>query len=239
MRRRQIVLFVFIACLSIASGFAQDPLTAFPKNYALALDNADVSVIRAHYRPHERIGVHDHSKFPTIYVYVSDSGPVRFNHDEQPSFSLTRPSVLKGAFRVSPGRIERHSVENLSDISSDFLRVELKRVALETLEPFRGRAPKTLSQNTGMIEYTSPNVTVQRVICVGPAACRLDEDVGPFTAHRFFPGSPERWRSSRVSAKRRREVVATFRFRLGQRIGCAGSSASNRLWSRYCPLSPL
>jgi hypothetical protein len=87
------------ACAAIV----QDPMVAFPKNYSLALDNDVVSVIRVHYGLHERIGVHDHSKFPTIYVYLSDSGLVRFEHDEQPGIKLTRPPTTMGAFRVSPG----------------------------------------------------------------------------------------------------------------------------------------
>jgi hypothetical protein len=88
---------------SACAARAQDPMVAFPKNYSLALDNDVVSVIRVHYGLHERIGVHDHSKFPTIYVYLSDSGLVRFEHDEQPGFKLTRPPTTMGAFRVSPG----------------------------------------------------------------------------------------------------------------------------------------
>jgi hypothetical protein len=51
-----------------------------------------------------------------------------------------------GAFRVSPGRLERHSVDNLSDLSSDFLRVELKHFPLGHLEnAFRGHAPQDAS----------------------------------------------------------------------------------------------
>ena len=68
---------------SAGTAIAQDPVIAFPKNYSFALDNDLVSVIRVHYGAHERIGVHDHSKFPTIYVYFSDSGSVLFEHDDQ------------------------------------------------------------------------------------------------------------------------------------------------------------
>jgi hypothetical protein len=104
---------------SAGTAIAQDPVIAFPKNYSFALDNDLVSVIRVHYGAHERIGVHDHSKFPTIYVYFSDSGSVLFEHDEKPPFRPTRPPTTIGAFRLSPGRIERHAVTNLSDTNSD------------------------------------------------------------------------------------------------------------------------
>ena len=87
-------------------------------------------MIRVHYGSHEKVGVHDHSAYPTVYVYLSDSPPVQFTHDEQPPFVLTRPPAKAGAFRLSPGRRERHSVENMGDTSSDFLRVELRQVPL-------------------------------------------------------------------------------------------------------------
>lgn len=159
------------ACVAIA----QDPIVAFPKNYSLALNNELVSVIRVHYGPHEHIGVHDHSKFPTIYVYLSDSGQVRFEHDEKPPFRLTRPPTTTGAFRVSPGRIERHAVENLSDQSSDFLRVELKQVPLgSSLRPFRGKAPSSPLQSGRTLEFRSPEVDVQRLICEHGDPCNMD-----------------------------------------------------------------
>ena len=119
----------------------QDPVVALPKNYSVAFENNLVSVIRVHYAPHERIAVHDHPKFPTVYVYLNGSGPVRFQHDEKPPFTIVRPPTATGAFRVSPGRLERHSVENLGNTNSDFLRVELKQVPLgHALESFRGKA---------------------------------------------------------------------------------------------------
>jgi hypothetical protein len=138
------------------------------------------SVIRVHYGPHERIGVHDHSRFPTVYVYLSPSGPVRFEHDENPPFRLTRPPTTTGSFRVSPGRTERHAVENLGDVSSDFLRVELKQIPLgSSLQPFRGKAPISQAQSTQAIEYRSPEFDVQRVICQPETPCKMDSSVSP------------------------------------------------------------
>jgi hypothetical protein len=172
------------ACLAIA----QDPIAAYPKNYSLALDNDVVSVIRVHYGAHERIGVHDHSRFPTVYVYLSASGPVRFEHDEKPPFRLTRPPLTIGAFRVSPGRMERHAVENLGDVSSDFLRVELKQIPLgSSLQPFRGKAPSSPSQSSQAAEYRSPQFDVQRVICQAETRCKIDSSISPSLLIAFSP----------------------------------------------------
>jgi hypothetical protein len=157
--------------LCVAS--AQDPVKAFPNNYSLVIDNPDVSVIRVHYGPHEKVGVHDHSNYPTIYVYLSNSGPVRFQHYEEKPFTIDRPAAVKGAFRVAPARPERHIVENLGDIPTDFLRVELKQVPLQLQHPFRGEAPASLSQNVHDVEFKDGSLRIERVICVGPNACPL------------------------------------------------------------------
>jgi hypothetical protein len=74
-----VLVAAFIMGVSVGSIRPQDPVTTFPQNYAIALYNGDVTVVRVHYGPHEHIAVHDHSKFPTIYVYLNDSGPVRFD----------------------------------------------------------------------------------------------------------------------------------------------------------------
>jgi hypothetical protein len=57
-------------------------------------------------------------------------------------------------------------VENLGASSSDFLRVELKQVPLGAMQPFRGKAPSLLLRNSQAIEFKSPEVTVQRILCV-------------------------------------------------------------------------
>jgi hypothetical protein len=152
------------ACAAIA----QNPVVAFPKNYSIALDNGTVTVIRAHYGPHEHVGVHDHSAFPTIYVYLTDSGPVHFTHDENPPFELNRPPVSKGAYRVSPGRKERHSVDNLSDTTSDYLRIELKGLSVGSksgFREFRGKAPTPPLVNGHTTEFQSATFDIERIIC--------------------------------------------------------------------------
>jgi hypothetical protein len=145
-----------------------------------------VSVIRVHYGPHEKLGVHDHSKNPTIYVYLNDAGPVRFEHFEEHAFALTRPPTTKGAFRVSPGRQEQHTVENMGDASSDFLRVELKQIPLGLFkQAFRGPAPRTLAESRASIEFKNPYAEVQRVVCLD--SCPIDPSQAPSVIVAFTP----------------------------------------------------
>jgi hypothetical protein len=171
------------------SGFAhaQDPLTAFPHNYGVAFQNEVVTVIRVHYGPHEKIGVHDHSKAPTVYVYLNDAGPVRFQHFEEPSFTLTRPPTFAGAFRVSPGRIEEHTVENTGASASEFLRVELTKIPLGSMKSaFRGPAPKSLAESRTAIEFQVRGLEVVRVICT--TTCQVVPSTSPSLLVAFSAG---------------------------------------------------
>lgn len=164
-----------------ARSSAQEPVAALPHNYKLILDNADVAVLRVHYGPHEKVGVHDHSGFTTVYVYLNDSGPVRFTHaNEAKPFTVDRPPTHAGAFRVSPGRLERHSVENLSDTPSDYLRVELKKMPVGTLrDEFRGPAPAQPLLTTTSVAYDQASLRIERVICDPGALCPLTLEAAP------------------------------------------------------------
>jgi hypothetical protein len=91
-------------------------------------------------------------------------------------------------FRVSPGRMERHAVENLGDMGSDFLRVELKQLPLgSALRPFRAKAPSSPLKNSRAVEFSSPEVDVQRVICEHGTSCNMDISVSPALFIAFSP----------------------------------------------------
>ncbi len=167
-----------LACLLVAfAASGQDAVKAYPKNYSVAFDNQALEVIRVHYGPHESVGVHDHSDHPTVYVYLNDAGPVRFSHFEEKQFSLTRPPTHTGAFRISPGRIERHTVENLSDRPSDFLRVELKQVPIRSFQDAeRGEAPAPPLKSMNAVEAGNSAVTIRRIICADTSSCAVESD---------------------------------------------------------------
>ncbi len=61
-RNRGMLAFLIAASLLPMTIFAQDPLKTLPNNYRSVFDNADLTVIRAHYGPHEKIPVHDPSR---------------------------------------------------------------------------------------------------------------------------------------------------------------------------------
>lgn len=155
-----------------------DPLRILPKNCNLTLENGWVRVVRTHYGPHEKLPVHSHPQWATVYVYLSDSSPVQFRHIERPAFTLTRPPQKTGAFRVSPGRIEVHEVENMGDQPSDFLRIELKRIQLGVANLFqRGAVPADLSMTRLAREYVRPQLVIERAIVADHRTLDLDASI--------------------------------------------------------------
>lgn len=170
------------AALLIGAGIAggQDALKTLPGNYHVVFENDRVRVIRAHYGPHEKVPVHDHPSVATVFVYLNDSGQVRIDHAEEGAApeSVVRPPTKLGAYRVGPGLAERHSIENLGEVSSEFLRVEMKGATLGIKEPFRGKAPATL-QDEDVVEFSDPAVRVERIVCVEVKPCAVKaEEVG-------------------------------------------------------------
>jgi len=106
--------------------FAQDPYQKLPKNYQLELENEHVRVSRVKYSPHEKLAVHDHPSIPTVYVYLTDGGPIRFTH-VTPKFTVERSEVKAGGVRFNRNaKQETHETEYLGDAPSEYLRIEMK-----------------------------------------------------------------------------------------------------------------
>jgi hypothetical protein len=164
---RRFLTFGALAMAAASSAAAQDGATALARNYRTLLDNAQMQVVRVHYDPHEELAVHDHSHYPTVYVYLSNSGPVRFIHDEATPVTLTRRPVRAGWFRVSPGRLERHQVANLGPVASDFLRVECRQIALGQIRSgFRYTQSIDLTKTSVRTDYSSPEMVIRRYVVV-------------------------------------------------------------------------
>jgi hypothetical protein len=157
-----------LALFLSTAAFAQTPL---PPNYQTILDNHDLLVMRVHYGPHEFVPLHDHSAYPTVFVYLNDSGVLRIDHAPPSSFSVQRPPTQTGAFRIAPGMIERHSITNLSELPSDFLRVELKTIPPTAIKDvFRGPAPNPPTSGTHT-DYQSPTLRIDRIVCPPTTPC--------------------------------------------------------------------
>jgi hypothetical protein len=150
-------------------------MSALPSNYKTLLTNPSFRVIAVRYGPHEKVPVHDHPAVPTVFIYLNNSSPVRISHEEQAEPSSTiRPPTQAGAFRIGPGIVERHSVENLGDLESIFLRVELLNLRPEEkIVELRGKAPTDLTHNLSATEFSSPALSITRTICIDPTPCAV------------------------------------------------------------------
>lgn len=167
----------FAAALCVAgASLAQAPSGALPRNYQVVLDRPEVRVLRAHYGPHEKVPVHEHPAYTTVFVYLNDSGVVRLRHAPGATVDVVdRPPTHTGAFRIAPGLLERHSVENLSDVPADSVLVELKGEPADLLDKaFRGDAPKPPLLTATTAVYDKARLRIERVICDPGATCALD-----------------------------------------------------------------
>jgi len=161
--------FVLAQLLLLAP--AQD---APPRAYRPEFENARVRVTRVRYAPREKIASHDHPANPTVYVYLRDSGPVRFIHTGEEQFTLTRPAVRAGGFRLSKGAHETHAVESLTDLPTEYLRVEFKGLTVDR-QVFRGRFPPepraARTRFAQKVRYEDKQVRITRVTCAARRTC--------------------------------------------------------------------
>ena len=150
--RRAFLLFA----LAIGACFAHDPCK-------LEFENEWVRVSRVTYPPFGKSKTHAHPATPTVYVYTADGGPIRFAHAE--GFSIDRPAVKAGGIRFNRGMVEQHEVESLSEVPSEYLRIELKTDPLE-LPPNDIRIPA--AENRG---FENAQISIEKLTCEPRQKC--------------------------------------------------------------------
>ena len=133
----------------------------------IELENPWVRVVRVHYSPHDKTAVHDHPPTPTVYVYVTDGGRLSIGHDGEES--VIRPPVKADGIRFQKGVAERHAVEELDGMESQYLRIELKTQPLDLPEVDVRRAPGDRTP------YESRMIRILRVTCPAQSACPASE----------------------------------------------------------------
>jgi hypothetical protein len=154
-----------LLCLLTINAIGQDPIKMLPNAYNLEFENEWVKVVRVHYAPHEKLPAHEHNPTAAAYVYLSDGGPVVFNHKEY--YAVTRPATKAGSFRVYRGLQEHHEVENQSDLPSDFLRVEFKTEAVNE-KSLKGRFYREdfpAGQNYEKVQFENEQIRITRLVC--------------------------------------------------------------------------
>jgi hypothetical protein len=134
-----------------------------PSDATLEFENALVRIVRVKYRSHQKTAMHDHPATPTIFVYVTDGGHLRISHDaDEP---VIRPAVKAGAIRFQRAVAERHTVEEVDGVASEYLCLELKAQPPDQPPADVRRAPDDRTP------YESPTLRIYRVTCPAHAVC--------------------------------------------------------------------
>ena len=169
---------LFVAPAAVTAPQASSPQAAtttlpLPSNYQTIFENSDVLVMRVHYGAHEFVPMHDHSAYPTLYLYLNEAGEVDLKHEGSDGSVAKRPPTHTGAWRISPGMAERHSVQSLSNTDSDFLRIEFKRLQpTEITQVVRGEAPAPSIADV-TTDFQSPSIWVQHMVCHALTPCTV------------------------------------------------------------------
>jgi len=135
----------------------------YSSDATIEFENPSVRIVRVHYTPHEKTAVHDHPPTPTVYVYVTDGGRLQIGHDGEEM--VTRPPVKAGGIRFQKGVAERHAVEEVDGVESEYIRIELKTQPLDLPEVDVRRAPADRTP------YESRMLRILRVTCPAQSAC--------------------------------------------------------------------
>jgi hypothetical protein len=198
-------------CLLVTQASAQDPLKALPQAYKLQFENDWVKVTRVHYEPHEKLPPHQHTQSASAYVYLNNSGPVVFKHIGLAYGAVTRPATKEGTFRLYQGLVEIHEVENLSDLPSDFLRVEFKTEPIneKTLRGRFHREAYPAGENFQKVQFENEQIRITRLVCA--AGKSLDAFTGANEPALLVALSPASFKMSETKGK-----SAAFRLEMGQ-----------------------
>jgi hypothetical protein len=170
--------------LLVLAGVARTQVV--PSDATLEFENSLVRIVRVHYRPHQKTAMHDHPATPTVYVYVTDGGRLRIGHEgEDP---VIRPPVKAGAIRFQHAVAERHAVEELDGVASEYLRLEFRTQPAGQPPTDVRRAPDDRTP------YESPTLRIYRVTCPAHGNC-------PASAHPEDPaivvtGRDFRWEAA-------------------------------------------
>ncbi|MDP8983270.1 MAG: hypothetical protein M3O35_22065 [Acidobacteriota bacterium] len=166
---RRLKLLFAPAALAVVWG--QDPFTIAPTHYHLEFENPWVRVSRISYKVHDKAPLHDHPAVPVVFVYTTDSGPIRFRDDKMGA--VTRPAAKAGTIRVTRPAPEHHAVEYLGKTDTEYLRIELKKAAGEGPEREIRLAPERHESRT---QFENSQVRIVRLWC--PELCPASEHPG-------------------------------------------------------------
>jgi hypothetical protein len=200
---------MIIALALSATAFAQkahdgqDPTTTLPKSYKVDFENDRVRIVRVHYDANAKLPEHAHPGGITLYFYFNASPGVLFQHDD--GVPITRPAVQPGAIRIGSGPVEHHTVTNLADAPTDFIRVLVKNSDIGT----SGRPMTRMPPN--VMEYDNRFVHVSRINVQPGSKTLVEAKNHPVLRVAWVPGKTE-WKIAAKDGYRFLEKGTTEEF---------------------------
>jgi hypothetical protein len=111
-------LFGVLACAMFSTARAQDVVKVDPAHYNVEFENADVRVVRARLRAHERVAMHSHPA--RVFVCLTDVH-LKFTSPDGKTFDFDGKAGHTGwAPAVT------HTTENVSDSAGELIEIEVK-----------------------------------------------------------------------------------------------------------------
>ncbi len=115
---RLLLLLVLSTVSTVLPASAQDPVTVNPSIAKVEFENDRVRVLRVHYEPHQKFGMHEHPA--KVAVCLTQFHPRRVAPDG------TAAEGTCPAGTVVWREPEKHAVENLDAAPADSIEIELK-----------------------------------------------------------------------------------------------------------------
>src|SRR6202521_2520966 len=131
--RVRIAVFGVALCFCLAPIVsAQDAVKADPKHYTVVSENAQVSILKIHYGPHEKSVMHSHPA--TVIVPLTESkGTFTFPGGKKEDFDL-KAGVAQYSAAIT------HLPKTTGDAGFDAILVELKGHAAKAAKPAKAKS---------------------------------------------------------------------------------------------------
>lgn len=133
-----------------------DPAAMLPNSYKQEFENDWVRIMRVHYDAKAKLPEHTHAAGATVYLYFNASPGVLYSHAG--GIPNTRPPVKPGGIRIGSAPLEHHTVENLGDTPTDFIRILLKTEYVDKRVPNSRMQPAQMDYDHLQLRITRINV---------------------------------------------------------------------------------
>ncbi len=115
---RQVLFLAGLVCLAVSPAMAQDPAKVDSKHCKVEFENEQVRVLRWNVGPHEKIPMHEHPAFVT--VYLTDA------HLRTTLADGKTAETHAKAGQTEWNRATKHAAESIGDKANELIQIELK-----------------------------------------------------------------------------------------------------------------